>query len=118
MSSVFVKSLKRRAVVVRRQRIALGTAGLLIVILSVLFIFSNTHTVKAGNNNHKYFTHILIEENDTIWDIAEQYMTSEYASTNAYIYEVEQINHIDADKIVAGCYIMIPYYAETPLNQD
>lgn len=110
------KSLKRRLVVVRRQRLALCILTCIAVLCGVFFLHSNTDTVKAGNNHHKYFTHILVEEGDTIWDIAADYITSEYDSTRAYIYEVEKVNHISADDITEGCYLMIPYYAEQPIN--
>lgn len=114
MSQRIEKSLNRRLAVVRKQRFALCMIALTAIICGVLFIHSNTDTVKAKNNNKKYFTHILIEEGDTIWNIAEQYMTAEYTSTQAYVYEVEQMNHISADDITEGCYLMIPYYDEQP----
>lgn len=116
MSRRLEKSLKRRLVIVRRQRFSLCILGFIAILFSVFFIHSKTDMVKAENNNHKYFTHILVEEGDTIWDIADEYMTAEYDSTRAYVSEVEKMNHIHADEITEGCYIMIPYYAEQPMN--
>ncbi len=117
MSRRFEKSLQKRATIVRRQRIAMICAGIFLIMFGIACLSDGSHTVKAGNNNHKYFTHVLVEEGDTLWDIAKLYITSEYASIDDYIYEVEQINHIDADMIIEGCYIMVPYYAEAPATQ-
>lgn len=116
MNQRLEKSLKRRLVIVRRQRMALCFIGLIAIVFGVFFIHASTDTVRAENNHHKYFTHILVEEGDTIWDIATEYRTAEYCSTRDYVDEIEQINHISADKITEGCYIMIPYYAEQPID--
>lgn len=116
MSRRIEDSLKRRLVVVRRQRLALCIVGCIVILFGVFFMHSNIDTVRAKDNNRKYFTHILIEEGDTIWNIAKDYITAEYDSTAEYVLEVEQINHISADNITEGCYLMIPYYAEQPIQ--
>ena len=46
-----------------------------------------------------------------LWDIAGNYITSEYADMNEYINEVCDINHISRDEIYAGRYIVVPYYS-------
>lgn len=109
-------SLKRRAQIVKRQRICLITISCLIILISVLVIRSKAGIVNAENTRQKYFTHITIEAGDTMWDIASRYITDEYDSVNAYINEVEHMNHITGDEITEGSSIMIPYYAEHPLN--
>ena len=116
MNQRIEKSLKRRLVIVRKQRLALCIIGCIAILCGVCFIHTNTDTVKAKNDNHKYFTHILIEEGDTVWNIAEEYITAEYDSTAEYVYEVERVNHISADDITEGCYLMIPYYAKQPIT--
>lgn len=71
-----------------------------------------------ADKNHvqrfKYFTSLEIEKGDTIWDIAKQNMTEEYNSINDYIEEIKQCNNLSSDRITAGHYLLIPYYAEQP----
>lgn len=82
--------------------------------ISVLFIKKN---VQAGDEiNIKYYTSIEIEDGDTLWAIANTYMTDEYKDANEYIDEVKSINNISADYITEGCYIVVPYYAQAPNN--
>lgn len=57
-------------------------------------------------------TDIVIQKGESLWDIANEYMTEEYDSPKTYIKEVKSINSLtDVDKIYAGQRIVIPYYS-------
>ena len=60
----------------------------------------------------KYFTSIEIEEGDTLWEIAGEYMTPEYRNRQEYINEVRKMNNITGSTILAGSRLFIPYYAQ------
>lgn len=66
----------------------------------------------AQNDSYKYYTSIEIEKGDTLWDIADQYMTSEYGSIQSYVDEIKELNHLGDDDIHAGQYLMIPYFSD------
>lgn len=95
--------------------------GLSLTILAaclVILIYPGTSVNASPDHiNHKYFTTVQLESGDTLWDISKDYISSEYASMNDYIKEVETINHISRDEITAGCYLVIPYYSEVPLTE-
>lgn len=116
MNKRMTQNRKNRVAVVRRQRMILCITGLFIIFLAVLCISGSAGTVQAENTRKKYYTQIQVGEGDTVWNIAARYMTSEYRDTGAYIDEVEQINHISADEVTSGCFLMIPYYAEAPIT--
>ncbi len=84
-----------------------------IVVLSVIYI-GITHKEAPGTSasraSEKYFTCITVEPGDTLWDIAEEYKTEEYASTQDYIDEVLAINNLNTANIVSGTSLLIPYY--------
>ena len=48
---------------------------------------------------------------ETLWDIANQNMTEEYASAKEYIKEVQDINSLSGDEILYGQRLLIPYYS-------
>ncbi len=75
-------------------------------------IIIGTSDSRAKSNTKKYFQCIEIEAEDTLWTIADEYMTSEYDSMEAYIDEVKAINNLTGDKIIDGGSLIIPYYAE------
>lgn len=65
---------------------------------------------EASNASTKCFAYIEIDVGDTLWDIAERYMTEEYKSKQQYIDEVKYINNLDSNQITAGAYLLVPYY--------
>ena len=58
----------------------------------------------------KYFRSIEVQEGDTLWSIAEEYMTEEYSSVSDYIDDVKEINGFSQDTIYAGYYLVVPFY--------
>ena len=56
---------------------------------------------------------IVIEDGDTLWDIAndyiERYDMQEIYRTKDLVYEIKEINHISEDYIRAGNYVIVPY---------
>jgi hypothetical protein len=69
------------------------------------------NSVSASTYNVKYYTCIDIQDNDTLWGIADEYITEEYKDRDAYIKEVKFINDLTDDKLYSGATLIIPYYA-------
>lgn len=65
----------------------------------------------ASTINRKYFTCVHIRPDDTLWSIANEYISEEYESVDAYIKEVKSINNMKNDIIYAGASLIVPYYA-------
>ena len=64
--------------------------------------------------SYKYYKSITIDNNDTLWSIAAQYMDEEhYDSMNDYINEVKNMNSLTDDEIQYGEHLIIPYYDDT-----
>jgi hypothetical protein len=104
---------------VKHPKIALyGGVSLVVAAIVCIFAIQPSPSLSAhpDHENTKYFTTIQVESGDTLWEIADEYMTPEYASIADYMDEVRTINHISEDDITAGCYITIPYYAEIPME--
>ena len=58
----------------------------------------------------KYYKSIQIHSGDTLWNIAEEYMTEDYESVSEYITEVKKINKLSSDQIQDSQYLTVPYY--------
>lgn len=108
---------------VRRQRevaqkcITMFFCSVIAIIMICSIIFETTHTQAApAASTHKYYTSVQIQSGDTLWAIANNYITDEYSDMNEYIAEVCSINHIAEDEIHAGSYIVVPYYATELTN--
>lgn len=106
-------SLRRGAQVHRNILFALlTTIFVLFCMLIGSSIASSGQSKAAQNASYKYYTSIEIEKGDTLWDIAQQHITPEYANIQAYVDEIKEINNLGDDEIHSGQYLMIPYFSE------
>ena len=95
--------------------------AVLLGVLFMVFIFpGNAAEVQADDssrmNERKYFTSYVVEKDDTLWGIAERYMTPESDSVNCYIKEVMESNHLEHTCIKQGQLLILPYYADEPIS--
>ena len=112
-----MKSNRRRQREAAQKRIAVLFCSIVALVVVCSIMFGTIHTQAApAETTNKYYTSVQIESGDTLWAIANEYITDEYTDINAYIREVCSINHISEDEIHAGQYIVVPYYAVTAAN--
>lgn len=71
---------------------------------------------QSDEQQRKYYTSIQIQSGDTLWEVANDYITTEYSSVNDYIKEVKHLNSLEDDKIHEGQYLTVPYYSSKNLN--
>lgn len=91
---------------------------LVFLVVSVLIIATMVHHMleespltEASTLNEKYYQCITLEENTSLWNIADSYCSEEYDSYDEYIAEVKHINNLTDDTIYSGACLVIPYYA-------
>lgn len=84
----------------------------LIAIASIFLIGDKcSKEVSASTANQKYFVCIDIDEGDTLWSIADMYISEEYSSVDEYVEELKELNQLTSDKIYSGATLVVPYYA-------
>lgn len=89
--------------------------GIILLVLTLLFsvgLFSKTVTAHNRSKRMKLVTSIEIENGDTLWSIASDYISYEYDDMNDYIEEIKKSNGLHSDSIHAGNYLVIPYYVD------
>lgn len=96
------------------KRQALLAAVMFLTILATVFVITGclkTNQVKASSAKEEnvYYKTIQVEEGDTLWTLADQYMGSNSFDRQQYIDEVKEMNHLTDDTIESGAYLMIPY---------
>ena len=109
------ETLSKREAVVRKQKVIVIIIFLLLISLGIFFgssvdTFASSKTDVSSLN--KYYTSVQIEYGDTVWDLADRYISHLNISKKAFIDEICLINHISGDDIRAGDYIVIPYYSD------
>lgn len=104
---------------IKKQEFTIGLITLITFsIVAFCFLLSGSINTKAASaeNSYKYYTRIRIEQGDTLWQIAGEYMNDNYRSRKDYIREVQTINHLLGEDIRSGQYITVPYYSSEYLQ--
>ena len=85
----------------------------IVLFLGVCFFSSlnDTGKVSASTSNQKYFVCIEINHGDTLWSIADTYISEEYSSVDEYVEELKKLNGLKSDKIFCGATLVVPYFA-------
>ena len=52
---------------------------------------------------------IEIEQGDTLWELAEKYMTDDYLSVQEYVQDLKRMNHLTDDTIISGQHLIVAY---------
>lgn len=82
------------------------------IILAMLITLVAVNKVSASEHGtrQKLITSVIVEQGDTLWDIAQKYYSDEYESMDDYIEDIMAVNNISSTVIVEGNNIIIPYY--------
>lgn len=83
----------------------------LLVMSGIRRISASPARTQAANIREKHVVSVMVEENDSIWSIAEQYYTEECGSMKDYIAEIKKCNSITTDTIYAGRPLIVPVWA-------
>lgn len=84
-----------------------GKRCLLFVLVAVLVtvVVALNIGASASEENLQYISHI-VEPNDTLWDIAEEYGTD--GDIRETIYHIKRLNQLESSDLVVGTRILIP----------
>ena len=82
-----------------------------------IILFSNKNITSANESGTaapltKYYKTITIEKGDTLWSIANEYMSGQYRSTKDYVKELRSMNGLHSDQITSGEKLVVAYFAE------
>ena len=118
-----MSTIERRRIYQKRKRLHALQKRMTAFIITISIILTgviglNVFNAKAKSAQtdvtlYKYYKNVEIQCNDTLWDLAKENYCNEKQSIEEYMKEVKRINHLNDDSIVAGNYIVLPYYSST-----
>ena len=100
----------RRKQIKRNRRISLCMSILSVSFLLAIF-FCNFQVVAEKPAAFKYYTEVRVDRGDTLWSIADRFMSEEYTSRRAYVREIQKSNNLGCE-LQYGQKILVPYYSE------
>ena len=86
---------------------------LFVVISIMILVFAGYSIVGAGNAEAaavRSYAQVTIHDGDNLWSIVERYNPDANINVRDVIYEIYEINDIDADDIKPGDVIFVPLY--------
>lgn len=83
---------------------------ILIFCISILIGFGSYAKGDTINQTSKCYKSIEIEPGDSISSICVEYCTNDFTNIDQFRTEVEVVNSLSDDCLIAGNYLIIPYY--------
>lgn len=77
------------------------------LVLAAYAVFGSGH---ADAESLTRYTEVKVQENDTLWNLVETYNPDANIDVRKALYDVYEVNNIDAADIKAGDTILIPVY--------
>ena len=105
-----MKALSRNEIIVRNRKIGLAVV-IITAFLSAFIFFSTRADAENSKQLHTYYTSYEIQPGDTLWTIADKYMTADSPDKATFINTIKRLNHISTDNITAGRHLIIQYAA-------
>lgn len=115
MSERNYKQMKRKKAKIRRKVKVFFILPILLVVLAGTIYCGGVLSSAHGNLEEdpvgfKYYKSIEIKQGDTLWGIANKYMTDEYDSPQEYIDEIKELNGLTSDNLQESKHLLIAYY--------
>lgn len=108
--------LHKRRHTVRKQKMYLFMSVIILTLALSIMIgarFTFAKSTEDAPERIKVYRSIVIYGGDTLTSIAAQYCSSEWKDSASYIHEVSRINNLkEDDMLIAGNYLIVPYYIE------
>ncbi len=112
---VVIVMKKSRSIMVRGL-FSLLLMGVLAVGLCVCL--SGYKETKAANIRDMRPVSVMVQEDDTLWGIAQKYYTDECGSMKDYIKEIKECNHLTSDTIYEGYSLLVPVWMSEEEAED
>jgi nucleoid-associated protein YgaU len=79
----------------------------------MILVFAGYTAIGASNAEAasiKTYAQVTIQDGDNLWSLAEQYNRDAKVNIRDVVYEIYEVNGIDADDIQPGDTVFIPVY--------
>lgn len=119
MRSETVQKRKSKRARIRRTKLIIERLLLTFCIMALLVICSSAILTKATTSEeaekvyYKYYKQIEVQEGDSLWSIAGEYMKNgPYDSRTDYMNEVAELNQLTSTKLFKGHNLIVPYFED------
>jgi len=107
---------------IRRRRrkqqlqITILVSSILLILFVLLFIQLSSNTVIGSKDISVNYLSVEVYADDTLWDLAIEFIDTNYYSTEEYIEEIISVNDLKSETIYPGQRLIIPVIEENFLT--
>lgn len=81
--------------------IAITVVAILVgIVIGNTVLSASTSSATTEHTKELYYTSVEVKEGDTLWTIAEAYMSAEFVDLNTYVDEIKEVNGMYNDTIL------------------
>lgn len=91
-----------------KTQLTLILSGILIILLILLMSELTSTTVHGSKDIQVNYVSVLVHENDTLWNLSQEFINTNYYTTKEFIQEIIDINGLNSEKIYIGQRVTIP----------
>ena len=92
-----------------RKQLIICMTSIIIIVLGCGFFGNIRSSAHDSISDDTYYTSITIERGDTLWSIAEEYITDDFDSIPEYIQALKNMNGLEDDCIRSGMSLTVSY---------
>lgn len=107
------KSIRRRNAMLKRA-VLLISGFILLCFITVSFLYFKSAAHENSFSDDKLYRSVQIEKGDSLWSIANRYMTEDYTDIDQYMDELRDLNNLESDTLIEGNYLSVVCTSENP----
>ncbi|MBO7402865.1 MAG: LysM peptidoglycan-binding domain-containing protein [Lachnospiraceae bacterium] len=109
-----LRSMNKSSRLHMKKQLILILISAFVFLFTVIFVVKTVNAKEKAPSRVKSFVSVRVSEGDTVWSIAEDYLSPEYSNITVLVKEIEKTNHLVNGQINSGNYIIVPVYIEKP----
>ncbi len=102
----------RRVAELKRNFILTGLILILLILFLTIFSVKSNASEDPESKEYKHYLTVEILPGDSVYSIADEYMSNGYSSVNSLISEILYINNLsETTVLISGNYLIVPVYS-------
>ena len=94
------------------KQMVIVVIAVFIFLATVIFVVKSVNASEKSASRVKGYVSVEILSGDTVWSIADKYISPEYSNVSELVNEIIKTNHLSEGRIIAGNYLVVPVYRD------
>ncbi len=102
----------KRVAELKRNLFLTGLVLILFILFLTIFSVKSNASEDPDSKEYKHYLTVEIMPGDSVYSIAEEYLSNGYSSIDSLIYEILYVNNLSENTVlISGNYLIVPVYS-------